>query len=225
MPQNWGGELIPIRDTVRSRRKPIITIIIIAINIVVFLYQNSLGTRAYQMFVAKYSIIPVLGFYQPWRFITSAFLHGSWLHLIGNMLYLWIFGDNVEDKTGHFKFVLFYILAAAIAGFAQMLTDVNSLVPVIGASGAVAGILGAYFICCPGSRVVTLIPIFFFFTTVEIPAFVYLLGWFALQFINGVSTVGGASSVAWWAHIGGFVAGMVLIKLFYSKQKRRDDFY
>ncbi len=211
--------MIPLRDTIRSRRKPVITILLIVLNILIFLYQNSLGQRAYQMFIARYAIIPALGFFQPWRLISAAFLHGGWGHLLGNMLYLWIFGDNVEDKTGHAKFLLFYLLMAMLAGLVQIFTDVNSVIPVIGASGAVAGILGAYFIVSPGSKVVTLIPIFFFFTFVEIPAYIYLLGWFALQFINGVSALGGATTVAWWAHIGGFIAGMVLIRVFAPKPK------
>lgn len=220
---NWGGALIPLRDTMRSRTKPVVTIIFIVLNILIYLYQSSMGPRTEQMFIARWAIIPALGLFQPWRLISSAFLHGSWGHILGNMLYLWIFGDNVEDKLGHTRFFLFYMLLAVLAGAVQIFTDINSVIPVIGASGAVAGVLGAYFICCPGSRVVTLIPIFFFFTFIEIPAFIYLLGWFAIQFLNGVSAVGGATSVAWWAHIGGFVAGMLLIKPLMKKQ--RQDYY
>lgn len=145
---------------------------------------------------------------------TSMFLHGGLMHLLGNMLYLWIFGDNVEDSMGHGKFLLFYLVCGAIAAFAQMAINPNSGVPQIGASGAIAGVLAAYFMLFPNSRVLTLIPIFFFIRLVAVPA-VFLLGfWFILQVISGAGSVGAASGVAFFAHIGGFIAGGILVFLF-----------
>ena len=136
------------------------------------------------------------------------------MHLLGNMLYLWIFGDNVEDAMGHFKFLAFYLLCGAIAGFAQMLIDTGSGVPQVGASGAIAGVLAAYFMLYPYSRVLTLIPIFFFLRLVAVPAVVLLGFWFILQVISGAGSLGATGGVAWFAHIGGFIAGAVLVFLF-----------
>jgi len=150
------------------------------------------------------------------------FLHGGWLHLLGNMLYLWIFGDNVEDRLGHGRFILFYLLCGVAAALAQIYVSPTSKTPMIGASGAIAGVLGAYLLLFPQSRVLALIPIAFFLQVVEIPAFVFLLFWFFMQFLSGAVAITAymTEGVAWWAHIGGFVSGMALGYLF-PKRKRQ----
>ncbi len=149
--------------------------------------------------------------------VSAMFLHGGWLHILGNMLYLYIFGDNVEDMLGRGKFLLFYIACGVLSFAVQILFQTHSMVPNVGASGAIAGILGAYFILFPRARVLTLIPLFLFFPLVEIPAFVFLGIWFLIQFLSGAASLGRSSAlsggVAWWAHIGGFVAGIVLLKI------------
>ncbi|MEW6426084.1 MAG: rhomboid family intramembrane serine protease, partial [Bacillota bacterium] len=158
-------------------------------------------------------------------FLSAMFLHGGWFHVIGNMWYLWIFGDNVEDRLGRFRYLLFYLAAGIIGSIAHILTNPTSPVPVIGASGAIAGVLGGYFITFPRSRVLALVPVFFFLTLMEVPAVIYLALWFVLQLFNGTLSLGGvANPVAWWAHIGGFVAGMVLIKLMAPRRVRYDSF-
>ncbi len=145
------------------------------------------------------------------------FLHGGWFHVIGNMLYLYIFGDNVEDILGHGRYLAFYLACGAASFLVQILLQANSMVPNVGASGAIAGVLGAYILLFPRARVVTLVPIFFFFTVVEIPAFIFLGIWFLIQFASGAMTLGRTTAlsggVAWWAHIGGFLVGMLLLKL------------
>lgn len=149
--------------------------------------------------------------------VTAMFLHGGWMHLIGNMLYLWVFGDNVEDRLGRLQYLLFYLLTGVVANLAQVLADPQSPVPLIGASGAVAGVLGAYFLTYPRARVLTLMPLGIFITMVQVPAVVFLFLWFVLQLLNGVASIGIpqiAGQVAWWAHIGGFITGMVLIRWF-----------
>jgi membrane associated rhomboid family serine protease len=148
------------------------------------------------------------------------FLHGGWFHLIGNMLFLYIFGDNVEDRMGHFKYLLFYLICGLGAAFTQIITNVRSEIPMVGASGAISGILGAYILLFPKSRIVTLVPIFFFLHIVEIPAAVFLLIWFIIQFFSGVATLAASKStggVAFWAHVGGFVVGLVLTRFFIKK--------
>jgi len=149
--------------------------------------------------------------------ISYQFLHGGWLHIGSNMLYLWVFGDNIEDRLGHFKYLIFYLFLGVLAGFIQAFLDPDSLIPVIGASGAVAGILGAYMISCPRARVLTLVPIFFFFTIIEVPAVLFLGFWFILQLFSGIGSIGAEVSIAWWAHIGGFVFGLLLVGFFGKK--------
>lgn len=214
--------MIPLRDNIKSRRVPVVTITIISINILIFLYQNSLATKSAGEFVYSWAVIPLLGHHQIWRLITAAFLHGGWGHLLGNMLYLWIFGDNVEDELGHFRFLIFYLLMAALASGVQILSDSSSIIPVIGASGAVAGVLGAYFVTYPYSRIVTFVPILMF-RIVYIPSSVYLIVWFGSQFLSGITSSSAVSSVAWWAHIGGFIAGAILIKFF--RPPKQEYFY
>jgi membrane associated rhomboid family serine protease len=203
--------VIPLRDTIPSARVPVVNYAIIALNVVVFLYETSLG-RHLEAFILTWGLVP-RDFTLP-TLVTSMFLHGSWMHLLGNMLYLYIFGDNVEDRLGHARYACFYLLCGMAAGATQALINPASGVPVVGASGAIAGVSGAYFLFFPGARVVTLVPIFFFLQVIEVPAVFFLLIWFVWQLISGVATIGGGKAgveggVAFWAHIGGFLAGML----------------
>jgi membrane associated rhomboid family serine protease len=196
---------------------------LIALNGVAFLYQLSLGDRLTE-FVYAHAVIPFRFVHvfprHPAELLTpisAMFLHGGWMHLLGNMLYLYIFGDNVEGTLGRRRYLLFYLACGALSFLAQVAFQSNSMVPNIGASGAIAGVLGAYFLLFPKARILTLVPLFFFFPVVEIPAFFFLGIWFLLQFMSGAATIGRTSAltggVAWWAHIGGFLAGMILLKL------------
>ncbi len=261
--------MIPIRDLIRSRRFPVVTVSLIVINLLVFLYQGYLGTReplmenwseqryawldagrqpppifdpvyaystrrvpgrsvsTYEIprddwFLMQYALTPAEllgGVDLPptipipiWlTLLTSIFMHGGIMHVLGNMLYLWIFGDNVEDAMGPVRFLIFYLLCGAVASFAQIAIGPGSSVPLIGASGAIAGVLAAYFMLYPYAKVMTIIPIFFFLRLVAVPA-VFLLGfWFILQVISGAGALGASGGVAWFAHIGGFIAGLVLV--------------
>jgi hypothetical protein len=215
--------IIPLRDTIPSSRTPVVTYALILLNSVVFIYQYTLGD-AVTDFIYAYSVIPYrfLHLYAstPVELLTplsAMFLHGGWLHVIGNMLFLYIFGDNVEDILGHGRYVAFYLLCGVASFLAQILLQSNSMVPNVGASGAIAGVLGAYILLFPRARVVTLLPIFIFFTVVEIPAYIFLGIWFLIQFFSGALALGRTDAlsggVAWWAHIGGFLVGMILIKL------------
>ena len=203
--------MIPLRDTIPSSRVPLVNYAIIAANLLVFGYEASLGGRRAETFLVHWGLVP--RHFALENLLTSMFLHGSWLHVLGNMLYLYIFGDNVEDRLGHVRYLLFYLLCGCAAGAAQTLSGPDSPVPMVGASGAIAGVSGAYFLFFPGARVVTLVPIFFFLQVMEIPAVVFLLIWFVMQLMLGLAALGahaGAGGVAFWAHVGGFVAGMVL---------------
>jgi len=202
--------MIPLRDTIPSRRTPVVNHAIIAANVLVFLYELSLGRR-FDSFLYTYGLVP--RDFALTSLVTSTFLHGGWLHLLGNMLYLYIFGDNVEDRLGHVRYLVFYLLCGMAAGAAQAWTSPHSGLPMVGASGAIAGVSGAYFLFFPTSRVVTLVPIFFFLQVVELPAVYFLLIWFIWQVLSGVATLGdrsGMGGVAFWAHVGGFVTGMIL---------------
>lgn len=230
--------MIPLRDSIRSRRFPVVTVAIIVANIAVYVYQLGLSDRALNIFFMQYGVIPadvtsigrlllsgrfLLALQVLGTLVTSMFVHGGLLHLGGNMLYLWVFGDNVEDRLGSSKYFLFYVLTGVIATLTHIATGPNSEIPLIGASGAIAGVLGAYFVSFPGSRVMTLVPLFLFITTVEIPAVVFLAIWFILQLFNGFGSLSGAvESTAWWAHIGGFAAGALLIWLMAGRSRRPD---
>lgn len=225
--------MIPFRDNIKSRTFPAVTVSLIALNSLVFLYELSLGPELGALFY-KYGVVPINVFQWPASgqslvgvtlpFFTSMFLHGGWLHLIGNMWYLWIFGDNVEDRLGHGGFALFYLLTGLGAGAVH--TAINSYVeiPSVGASGAIAGVLGAYLLLYPWAKVLTLVPLFFFIQIIEIPAIIVLGFWFVMQFLQGASSLGIADAasggVAWWAHIGGFVLGMILLGVL---PRRPDD--
>lgn len=210
--------MIPLRDSVRSRTFPSVTILLILVNIYIFLQEVGLSERAMDTFVHRFGLIPAhitdVFIHQglAWGLlplITATFLHGGWLHLIGNMWYLWVFGDNVEDRMGHLRYLLFYLAVGALGNLAHILAEPGSTIPTIGASGAVAGVLGAYFIWYPRAKILTLVPIFIFISIVEIPAIFYLFFWFGLQLISGLVSLDAAGNVvAWWAHVGGFVAGI-----------------
>jgi membrane associated rhomboid family serine protease len=208
------------------------TWLIIGANAVIFLYMQFLDNLSLNQFVYEFGLVPIRWQTQPgWLAVTlftSMFLHGGWLHFLSNMWTLFIFGDNVEDRMGPFGFLLFYLLGGLAASALEIAVGVNSTLPVIGASGAIAGILGAYIVLYPRSRVVTLIFVFFFITTVRIPAMFYLGFWFLSQVYSGLtSLVGVSGGVAWWAHIGGFVFGLLMVRrfLFRPRPLPRPNYY
>ncbi|WP_130805622.1 rhomboid family intramembrane serine protease [Senegalia massiliensis] len=216
--------MIPLRDTSPSRKVPIATFIIIGINALIFLYQTMITNEMVGEMVFNYGFIPIRFIYNVFNplayipFITNIFLHSNLIHLLGNMWSLWIFGDNVEDRMGPLRFTLFYILAGVIATIFHMLSDISSYIPVIGASGAIAGVMGAYFLMFKHSRVLTIVPIFPFF--IQVPAQMFLIIWFLIQLSSGISSgLAGqlSQNIAWWAHIFGFLAGVFLHKLFIKK--------
>ncbi len=227
--------MIPFSDDIQGRTLPVVTVLLILLNSAVFLYQLSLPAEQLEAFIRSNGVIPArlaaLGSQPAETLVVTArsmfgslFVHGGWWHLIGNMLYLWVFGDNIEDRMGHLRFLLFYLLCGMAAGVAHQLANPASTVPAIGASGAVAGVLGAYLLCYPFARVLTLIPLFLLWPVVQLPALVVLGGWFFLQLLNGVAAIGVSAQtagVAWWAHIGGFLAGLLLLPLFDRPQPRR----
>jgi len=219
--------MIPLRDVNRSYSTPVVTLTLISINVAVFLYQVSLDPYSRNHFISTYGVVPAR--LQLLDLLTSMFLHGGWMHLIGNMWFLWIFGDNVEDILGRRRYLAFYLASGVLASMAQVLVSPSSRVPMVGASGAIAGVMGAYLLKFPQARVVTLVPIFVFFTTVELPALVLLIYWFVLQLFSGIGQIGdmhlARGGVAFFAHIGGFVAGMVLISLLRTRRPhwRRAD--
>jgi membrane associated rhomboid family serine protease len=217
--------MIPLSDVIPSRTRPVVTAGLIVVNALVFLYQVMLPEPALQVFVGTYALIPAW-FSVPALF-TSQFLHGGWMHVISNMLYLWIFGDNVEDRLGHVPFLIFYLGAGAVAALLQTLFNPFSSVPMLGASGAIAGVMGAYFVLYPQSRVLTLIFLFIFVDIVEIPAIFFLGIWFLMQLLSGVGSLGVSNAagggVAFWAHIGGFVAGLLIGLVLRARGPRRWD--
>lgn len=212
--------MFPLYDTARTRTFPWVNLGLILLNVLAFLYELQMGPGALQKFISAWGMIPSRFVNDPsgsWIFIFSAmFLHGGWFHIISNMWVLYIFGDNVEARMGGFRYLVFYLLSGAAAGLMQTYILPSSNVPMIGASGAIAGVLGAYLILFPQARVASLVPIFFIFTIIEIPAVLYLLFWFVSQLYSGLFAIqgGGASGIAWWAHIGGFVFGLVMVSFF-----------
>jgi membrane associated rhomboid family serine protease len=215
--------MIPLRDTIPSRRFPIVNTALIALNVLVFLFESILGPEQLDQLIWHYGLVPSrfletggLGRWLP--LFTSIFLHGGWWHLISNMLALYIFGDNVEDRLGYFRYVLFYLFSGLAAGGVHLLAYSGSAIPTVGASGAIAGVLGAYLVLYPRARVITLVPVFYFLRIVELPALFYLGFWFLSQLLNGLFALTDAAvfqsgGVAWWAHIGGFVFGLAIIRL------------
>jgi membrane associated rhomboid family serine protease len=219
--------VIPLRDVIPSRTTPFVTVTIIILNVLVFLYQELLPVYVQKEFVLTFALIPAD--FSWLNVLTSMFMHGGWGHILGNMLYLWIFGDNVEDRVGHGRFVAFYLLCGVAAALAQTAVNPDSHVPMVGASGAIAGVLGAYIVMFPRSRVLTLIPLFIFWEIIEIPAAIVLGVWFVLQLLSGVGslamTESGGGGVAFFAHIAGFVTGMGLIFLFRRPERQRVEWW
>lgn len=227
--------MIPVRDTVRSRSLPIATLLLIGLNAWAFTREITAGDELEKL-IRHWALFP--GIYTRWQafgssilaparyvpMLTSMFLHGGWMHILGNMLYLWVFGGHVEDMLGHVRFFTFYVLCGFAAALTQIWADPFSMTPIVGASGAIAGVLGGYFFLFPRARIVTLIPIIIIPWFVELPAFVFLGVWFAMQLLNGTAGLGvttESGGVAWWAHAGGFVAGFVLVILLPKQTPRR----
>lgn len=224
--------MIPLRSEIPRRTFPVINILLILANIAVFIYQLSLPPRAGDLLVQQFGLVPLraeraLAHPGPQLgpafipLVTSMFLHGGFLHILGNMLFLWVFGGNVEDRLGHFRYLGFYFICGIGAGLAQLVVNWSSRLPSIGASGAISGVMGAYIVLFPAARILTLIPLLFFFFTMRLPALLMLGYWFVIQFLSGLSTIGqiNQGGVAWWAHIGGFILGMFLV--WRLRQQRR----
>jgi rhomboid family protein len=224
--------LIPLRDDNPSRRFPAVTLLLIGANAAVFLYELSLGPRLLESFVTTYGAIPAsfsLGGRAPFPFpwvtlLTSMFLHGGIMHLVGNMLYLWIFGDNIEDSMGPLRFIFFYLLCGVVATAVQIGLRSESSIPMVGASGAIAGILGAYALLFPGARIQTLLFVFIFVRVVPMPALIVLGLWFLMQVVSAPASGTAGAGVAFFAHIGGFLTGMLLIGLFVRRRPQRSEF-
>ena len=227
--------MLPIRDNVPSARFPSVTVGIIVVNVIVFLHELQVGPTAlgglflnFGVVPARYTASEVAQYFtfseQVFALFSSMFLHGGWLHLLGNMWTLWIFGDNVEDRLGRTNYILLYLAGGIAAALMHIFTNAGSLVPTVGASGAIAGIMGAYFRFYPFARIETLIPPFFFGPTFVLPAIVFLGWWFLLQFFNGAMSLGthgaAVSGIAWWAHVGGFLFGFV-VTLLVPRVKRK----
>ena len=221
--------MFPIRDNIPSRSTPFVMYGIILFNACIFYNELVVSDAELEKMVGFFGLIPFefmqglsanpvnIFVYVP--LITNLFLHGGWLHIIGNMWYLKIFGDNIEDRMGHGMFFLFYILCGVVANIVQIIVDPASQIPTIGASGAISGVLGAYSVCFPSAKVSTVVFLFIFLTVIEIPALLFLGLWFFMQLQSGAASLFMAgSNVAWWAHIGGFLAGIVLVKLFPKRQ-------
>jgi rhomboid family protein len=212
--------MIPLYDTLRSRRVPVVNWLLIALNALVFLYEISLSQAGLANLTGTWGLVPATLVAQPqtaWLTIfTSMFLHGGWFHILSNMWVLFIFGDNVEDRMGGGRYLIFYLLSGTAAALLESFFLPTSRVPMIGASGAIAGVLGAYLLLYPRARIASLVPILFIFTIIDIPAPIFLLFWFVSQLFSGWLTLGGAagSGVAWWAHVGGFVFGMLAVFIF-----------
>ena len=213
--------MIPLRDVIPSRTTPYITTTIIVLNAITWLFEVSLPQDSLNQFIGPYGVVPA--YFSPPTLITSMFLHGSWMHVIGNMWYLWIFGDNVEDRVGHGRFIVFYLLCGTAAAIGQIVMDPTSTLPTIGASGAIAGVMGAYFVLYPQSRVLTLIPLIIFWEVIELPAYILLGFWFVMQLFSAgtiavTASSHGSGGVAFAAHVAGFLVGMAGVFVF----KKRD---
>jgi len=217
--------MIPLRSSERTYSTAVVTLILIALNVLVFFHEITLDSFALNRFILHYGLVPDrLHVYQ---LFTSMFIHGGWLHILGNMWFLWVFGRGIEDSIGHTRYLIFYFVCGVASALANVLATPFSPVPTVGASGAIAGVMGAYLIRFPRARIVTLVPIIIFLTTLDIPAAFLLIYWFAIQFFNGFGSIGGGSQVArgdvaWFAHIGGFIAGMLLI-LVMPRQRRYSE--
>ena len=227
--------MIPIRDDTPRFSTPYVSYFLIALNTLVFLFELALGPETRNEFMFQFGVMPahITGLLSGMSRVsapaallpvfTSMFLHASWLHLIANMWVLWIFGDNIEDYLGHFRYILFYLFSGIAAAVTHTILNAGSRVPSVGASGAIAGVMGAYFLLYPRARVLTLVPLLFFFTFWWLPAWIVLGYWFLVQFLSGTATAiaysQSSGGIAFWAHVGGFVAGMVLIKIFPARPR------
>jgi rhomboid family protein len=228
--------MIPLRDMTPRRSVPVVTVLLIAVNVIVFLYQVSLPPDQAEAFVRIYGLVPariqlaLAGQHYSLADVliplfTCMFLHGGWLHIIGNMWFLWIFGGNVEDRLGSLGYLVFYLVCGISSGLIQTIFSWGSHLPSIGASGAISGVLGAYIVFFPSSRILTLIPLFIIWFTWQIPALVFIGLWFLMQFMSGISALNdpraaALGGVAWWAHVGGFLTGMFLARVIKPVQRR-----
>lgn len=220
--------MIPIRDGIPTRETPVVNYLLIGVNVLVYLWMFSLPEAALEAVVFKYAMIPAhfadgVTLADLMTIFTSMFMHAGLAHIGGNMIYLWIFGDNVEDRIGHARYLAFYVLGGVVASLTHLVTSSGSELPTVGASGAIAAVLGAYLVLFPASRIATFIPLGFFSRLTVVPAAVVLGLWFVLQLFDGVLALGGADvgGVAVWAHIGGFVAGMIMVKLMPAQRGSR----
>jgi len=227
--------VIPLKDDIPSETFPFVNYGIIGLNFIIFFYEISLGAGALSKFIYNFGFVPYKFTYilkcstcplsdallPP---LSSMFIHGGWFHILGNMLFLYIFGDNIEDALGHLKYFIFYLLSGLAAAILQYLIHPFSKAPMIGASGAIAGVLGAYFILYPRARVFTLVFLFIFVDIIPIPAFLYIIFWFLIQVFSGSASLvlKGAGGVAWWAHIGGFIGGIFMVFIFKKKRKLKN---
>ena len=224
--------MIPLRSSERTYSPATVTLFLILVNVLIFIFEVAIpnepsyenpGGLSLNQVILTYGIVPDRFHFS--TLITSMFLHGGFLHVAGNMWFLWVFGKGIEDLLGHSRFLMFYLACGVVAGLAHVLLNPYSPVPTIGASGAIAGVMGAYLIKYPHARIVTLVPIVFFITTLDLPAAFLLLYWFAIQFFSGVGSVGysqvSKGDVAWFAHVGGFVAGMLLVMMIPARQRYR----
>ncbi len=232
--------MFPLQDSAPSRTVPFVTWLIIGLNVLVFLVEATLSETELNDFIQQFGVVPLrfiadFGLDQLLTIYSAMFLHGGWIHLISNMWAFFIFGDNVEDRMGHGNFLIFYFFCGTVAAIGQILMSLTSNIPMVGASGALAGVLGAYILMFPHARIITLVPLFFILPWfIEIPAVIYLGIWFLTQCFTGLgalesSPLAAEAGVAWWAHIAGFIAGAILVKAFEQRPKRRemlaDEFY
>ncbi|MGD0955613.1 MAG: rhomboid family intramembrane serine protease [Candidatus Acidiferrales bacterium] len=214
--------MIPLKDMTPRRSVPVVTLLLIAANVIVFIYQLLLPHAAGELLIRTYGLVPAkIGLALAGRhdtlahallpFFTCMFLHGGFLHIIGNMLFLWVFGGNVEDRLGHAPYLVFYMVCGIASGISEVAFSWGSHIPSIGASGAISGVLGAYIVFFPRSRILTLIPLFIIWFTARIPAVIFIGLWFLAQFLSGIGSLGtvNAGGIAWWAHIGGFLVGLL----------------
>ncbi len=224
--------MLPLRDTLRSKTFPVMNLTLIGLNVLVFLYEISLSPAGLTRFTNAYGLVPArlhlahpaLLLQNPLpliTFFTAMFIHGGWFHILSNMWVLFIFGDNVEDRLGHFRYLIFYLMGGLVANLMQALVFPTSTIPAIGASGAIAAALGAYFLLYPTAKVLTLIPIFLIPWFIELPAIIFLGFWFISQLFSGLFSLGGANvgGVAWWAHVGGFIFGLLFAGLFARRSR------
>ena len=219
--------MIPLKDVISSRTRPVVTTMIVAINVLVFLLQLTLPPGDVERFIYTFGLVPA--HFSVASLFTSMFVHGGLGHVSGNLLYLWIFGDNVEDRLGHGRFLVFYLATGVVAALSQTAMDPGSTVPMVGASGAIAGVMGGYFVLYPQSRVLTLFP--FPVMLFEVPAIFFLGLWFVMQFLSGLGSLASAAGqglpggVAFWAHVMGFIAGVLLVRLMQRPERQRVEWW